>query len=89
METTFEKELLAREFQHKVIVLGAYITREYIREQTSGDIKLPEFMIEQQSSDFTMKQIHRHLTDGTFDKEYQKAWENIKNDLPDNYSACM
>ena len=89
METTFEKELLAREFQHKYAILGADIALKYQEQQTSGAVKLPEFIVEQQKIQHVANTIQEYLAEGKFDSEYEKAWENIKDKLPDNYSTLM
>ena len=89
MEVTFELELLAREFQHKYAILGADIAMQYKATQTTGAVKLPEFIVEQQSLKHVSDTIHEYKEKGTFDAEYEKAWEKIKDRIPDNYSTLL
>ena len=89
MEKTFELELLAREFQHKFAILGANLATKYVESQTTGDIKIPSFMVEQQKMQYVTDTIHSFLSKGIFDEEYEKAWEEVKDKIPDNYSTLM
>lgn len=89
METTFEKELLAREFQHRFAILGADLAQQYVKEQTTGDVVIPAFMVEQQKMQYVTNTIHEYLEKGTFESEYEKAWDKIKDVIPDNYSTLM
>ena len=85
---TFERELLAREFQHKYSILGAKLMIDYKKQQLKGDIKIPEFMIEQQGMIYVSNTIQKYMAEGSFISEYEKAWESIKDRIPDNYTAC-
>ena len=89
MEKTFELELLAREFQHKYAILGAHLALQYQEQQTSGDVKIPDYMVEQQKMKYVSDTIHDYMSKGIFDEEYEKAYESIKDKLPDNYSTLM
>ena len=89
METTFELELLAREFQHKYAILGANLAMKYVESQTTGDIKIPSFIVEQQKMQYVSDTIHSYMAKGTFNEEYEKAWEEVKDKIPDNYSTLL
>ena len=85
---TLEQELMLREFQHKVTIIGTKIVQDYIKEQTSG-VGIPNFIAEQQAITIVPKTIHSYLVNGTFNYEYEKAWEEVKEQIPDNYSSCI
>ena len=85
---TIEQELLLREFQHKVVIIGAKIAQDYIKEQTNG-VGIPHFIAEQQAIAIVPKTIHSYLVNGTLNHEYEKAWEELKEQIPDNYSSCI
>lgn len=86
---TIEQELMLREFQHKYSILGAQLAEDYMREQTTGEVQLPVFMAEQQKMQYVSDTIQEYMAKGTFNDEYMKAWENLKDRIPDNYSTLM
>ena len=88
METTFERDLLARTFQHQYSILGAKLVLDYKKQQSQGDIQIPAFMIEQQAMIYASNTIQQYMANGSFKEEYEKAWESIKDRIPDNYTAC-
>lgn len=87
MELTFEQELFAREYAHKFCIVGAYIIEEYVKEQTTGDIKIPKFIAEEQAVKTVTDKIQEHLAKGTFEETYAKAWESLKDRLPNDFNA--
>lgn len=89
MTATFETELQARIFSHKFIILGFKLSQEYIKAQTEGNNSIPKFMAEQNALPYATEQIHKFLANGTFNAEYEKAYEEVRNILPENYSFCM
>ena len=89
MEQTVELGMLARIFQHKFSIIGAYIMENYMREQTTGSVKVPEFMAKEQLVELVPNLIHEYLEKGVFEEKYLEAYEAIKDRLPDNYSTCM
>lgn len=86
---TIEQELMLREFQHKYAILGAQLAEDYMKEQTTGEVQLPVFMAEQQKMQYVSDTIQKYMAKGTFNDEYMKAWENLKDRIPDNYSTLM
>lgn len=86
---TIEQELMLREFQHKYSILGAQLAEDYMKEQTTGEVQLPVFMAEQQKMQYVSDTIQEYMAKGTFNEEYMKAWENLKDRIPDNYSTLM
>lgn len=84
-----EQELLLREFQHKYAILGAQLAEDYMKEQTTGEVQLPVFMAEQQKMQYVSDTIQEYMAKGTFNDEYMKAWENLKDRIPDNYSTLL
>ena len=88
-ELTVEKELLARIFAHKTTLLMTKIANEYVKEQTKGTIQIPLFQLQEQAVEIANKQVQNYLLAGKLDEEYNNAWENIKEVIPDNYSILM
>lgn len=86
---TIEQELMLREFQHKYAILGAQLAEDYMKEQTTGEVQLPVFMAEQQKMQYVSDTIQKYRANGTFNDEYMKAWENLKDRIPDNYSTLL
>lgn len=84
----FEQELMLREFQHKYAILGAQLAEDYMKEQTTGEVQLPVFIAEQQKMQYVSDTIQEYMAKGTFNDEYMKAWENLKDRIPDNYTVC-
>jgi molybdopterin/thiamine biosynthesis adenylyltransferase len=64
-----------------------YISEEYIKEQTSGNVTIPEFMVKEQSKFVAREKVERILLEGKLVEEYKKAWEEIKDKVPDNYCS--
>ena len=88
METTFELSLMARIFQHKTAILSAYIVENYVKEQCTGSVGIPEFQAKEQIVNKVPSIIHEYLEKGTFDEKYAEAYEAIKGRIPDNYTVC-
>lgn len=86
---TLEQELLLREFQHRYAILGAQLAEDYVKQQTTGSTKIPTFIVEQQKMQYVSDTIQKYMEKGTFNEEYEKAWESIKNKIPDSYSTLM
>ena len=86
---TLEQELLLREFQHRYAILGAQLAEDYMKQQTTGSIKIPTFMVEQQKMQYVSDTIQKYMEKGTFNEEYEKAWESVKERIPDNYSTLL
>jgi hypothetical protein len=86
---TLEQELLLRTFQHRYTILGAQLAEDYMKQQTTGSIKIPTFIAEQQKMQYVSDTIQKYMEKGTFNEEYEKAWENIKERIPDNYSTLL
>ena len=86
---TLEQELLLREFQHRYTILGAQLAEDYVKQQTTSSTKIPTFIVEQQKMQYVSDTIQKYMEKGTFNEEYEKAWESIKNKIPDNYSTLL
>ena len=76
-----EQELNLRMWQHKWTILGAKLTMDYRALNTDFT---PESV-----SDYVTEQIHEYMNNGEFETQYQKAYEDIKDKLPDNYSTLL
>lgn len=46
-------------------------------------------MAEQQKMQYVSDTIQKYMEKGTFNDEYMKAWEKVKNRIPDNYSTLL
>lgn len=86
---TLEQELLLRIFQHRYAILGTQLAEDYIKQQTTGSIKIPTCIAEQQKMQYVSDTIQKYMEKGMFNEEYEIAWERIKNRIPDSYSALM
>ena len=86
-EMTVEQEFMLRATNHMLVMLGFYISEEYIKEQTSGDVTIPDFIVKEQSKFVAREKVERILLEGKLVEEYKKAWEEIKDRVPDNYCS--
>lgn len=77
---TIEQELVARVFMHKVAVVGSVLIQEYKHNQQ----EIPAFLLEEQASTYSTGIIQQALENGTFEVLYNKAWEEIKDILPEH-----
>ena len=84
---TLEQELVARIFLHKVSITGGVLMKEYIDNQMQGSIKLPVFQLEEQADKYSNSIIQKAMQNGTFDQLYERAWDKIKHDIPENLSV--
>ena len=83
-----ELELKARMFQHKVAITSAKLVEDY-KESQRGEINLPEFMTNEQAVEYAMKRVQEFLSKGTLNEEYERAYESLKDKLPENYSTLL
>lgn len=82
-----EQELQARIFLHKVAIVKSTLAHAYITEEKArGGIMLAEPCLEDNAMEFADTIIQKLLENGELDNAYDKAWEEIKNYIPDNYS---
>ena len=88
-DTTFETELKARTYQHKISMLMAYLAKLYIKEQSKGDIKIPLFQLQEQAVEVANKTAQSLILKGKFEESYNEAWEYLKNIIPDNYGTLL
>jgi hypothetical protein len=88
-EMTIEKEFMLRAINHKLVMLGFYLSEEYIKNQTSGDATIPNFVVQKQAPLVARANVERILLQGKLNEEYEKAWEEIKDRVPDNYCSVM
>ena len=89
MEMTVEQEFMLRATNHKLVMLGFYLSEEYIKNQTSGDTTIPDFMVQKQAPLVARANVERILLQGKLNEEYEKAWEEIKDRVPDNYCSTL
>ena len=75
---TLEQELVARVFMHKTAILGGVLMKNYIDEQTKGNVSIPLCMVEEVADQYSNSVMQKALRDGTFDSMYNDAWESIK-----------
>ena len=79
-DLTIEQELVARIFMHKVAITGSVLVREYLDKQEG----IPEFLIRDKASDYSQEIIQNALSNGTFDTLYNRAWNEVKDILPEH-----
>ena len=89
MEMTVEEEFMLRATGHKLFMLGTFIKDEYIKSQTEGDVTIPEFIVKEQAPIVAREKVERILLSGKLNEEYEKAWEKIKDRIPDNYCSII
>lgn len=89
MEMTVEQEFMLRATNHMLVMLGFYISEEYIKEQTSGEVTVPDFMVKKQAPLIAREKVEKILLEGKLKEEYNKAWEEIKDRVPDNYCSIL
>ena len=86
MELTLEKELVARVFLHKVAIVRSALVNTYIaHELDKGGITLALPCIEKNALNYSDEVISKILAIGTLDEAYDKAWELIKEHMPDDF----
>ena len=82
-----EQELQARIFLHKVAIVKGIVAHAYITsEKATGGIMLAEPSLEENAMEFADAIIQKLLAKGELDNVYDRAWEGVKNYIPDNYS---
>ena len=90
METLpLEQEFMLRATGHKLFMLGTFIKDEYIKSQTEGTNTIPQFIVEKQAPMVADERLKRILLEGKLNEEYEKAWEQVKDRLPDNFSCTL
>lgn len=87
--TILEQELAVRIFVHKTAILKAYLTEQYVKEQTTGDLCIPEFQARNVANEIIPMKVQKYLEVGKFEPEYLNAYEALKDRLPDNFSVCL
>ena len=81
-----EQELQARIFLHKVAIVKSTVAHAYIvKEKAKGGLMLAEPCLEENAMEFADTIVHKLLEKGKLDNAYDKAWEEVRNYIPDNY----
>lgn len=88
-ELLMEQELKVRIFQHMTTVLAAQYANQYIQSQTTGMIQLPLFQVREQAVEVANNLVQKVIANGQLEEEYLKAWDEIKDKIPDNYSTLL
>ena len=83
-----ETELKLRMLQHRYAILGAKLHEDFMKQQTTG-VSIPTFMAKEQAMQYVSDTIAEYMKDGVFIQEYEKAYESLKDRLPDNYSTLL
>ena len=89
MELTLEKELKARIWTHKVAVLGGVSLRNYLAKQAQEGIKIPAFQLSDIAENYSNEVINKAIEDGTFEEQYEQAWNSIKNTIPEEFKITL
>ena len=77
-EITLEQELTARVFVHKFAIASGVLIREYM--QKNSEMEKLEELAEEYANDI----VQKSLENGTFDDLYNKAWESVKDVMPEH-----
>ena len=85
MEMTVEQEFMLRATNHKLVMLGFKISEDFMKSQTEGNTTIPEFMAREQALRMSKNEVARILLEGKLNEEYEKAWEEIKEVIPDDF----
>ena len=73
METLLE-EFKAREFLHKVAIVGGAIMHNYMEEEKAkGGAQLPDFIIEEKAQAYSDRVIQKAMAMGTLNKLYEEG----------------
>ena len=78
-----ERELKAREFQHKFAVVGAYYVQQQCKQ--SGYINLPMPILQAQAVEKVPMFMQYLLENGLFNDAYEQAWEGLKDKIPNDF----
>jgi hypothetical protein len=89
MEMTLEKELRVRINQHKMTMLMARIAKQYIAEQSKGELQIPMHVLEEQAVQVAQAKTSRIMLAGKLEEGYNEAWEALKEVIPDNYCTLQ
>lgn len=89
MEMTLEQEFLLRVTGHKLSLLSAVLEKEYVEENLKGDVTIPEFIVKEQAPLVAKQEVAQIFLDGKLDEEYNKAWEKVKDVIPDNFGIFI
>ena len=84
---TLEKELTARIMVHKLAITGGVLMQQYLTENTSGSVNLSSPTLMELADDYSDNIMKQAMANGTFNELYDKAWESIKNTLPEYTKA--
>lgn len=85
MEQTLEQEFMARTFIHKAGILGGYFMHEYLQEhESSTGANLPPHILMKQADEYSNKLLQEAMEKGNFNTLYERAWELMKNEIPEN-----
>ncbi len=87
MAVTLEQELKERIFLHKTAVLRGFLIDEYVERNTGEGINIPEFLIREKADKYSDIVMEQALRNGTFEKMYQDAWQQIAERLPESFSS--
>ena len=83
-----EFELKLRVWQHRVAITAAKLIEDYKASQ-AGEVSIPQFITDKQACEYAMQKVNEYLASGTLQEEYIKAYDSIKDRLPDNYSTLL
>ena len=88
MEPTLEQEFIARVLIHQTAVLGGYYAKEYLDKHSSSiGANLPEFILMEQAEHYSNRLLQKALCEGTFCELYEKAWDTVKDRIPEHLNA--
>lgn len=82
---TLEQEFMARLFTHQVAIVGGTLMHQYIeQEKAKGGVQLPDEVLRDMADKYSDQEIQKAMKNGTFTALYNKIWNELKDQIPDN-----
>lgn len=88
MFLTLEQEFNARAMHHKLIMVGTYLSNQYIADNSTlkdGSIDIPNQNLHEQSLEYATYKTQEYLLEGKLEQIYTDAWNDLQYKIPDNY----
>jgi hypothetical protein len=81
---TLEQELTARIMVHKMSIAGGVLMQDYMKSNyTAGGVNLPDSTLTDMADEYSEQVMKKAMENGTFNELYEKAWDKIKNTIPE------
>ena len=86
-QQTLEQEFMERVFLHRAAILGGYIESRFYKRRLKKGIERSS--LEDEADLHSNKVMERALEKGIFNNLYEKAWRELVNDFPENFSVTI